>query len=121
MRMCTGGFRVPSSTAASVFTAIAVRIVSQSSDCNLAICSPPARPRLLLLTSSYRDDLSTRRSDKILLRLGECLALLFADDGGRMFRHEDLAGRCLSIPGCSQIPESKSQFNFSSIPGHISR
>ena len=48
----------------------------------VSVLIAPARPALLLLASSYRDHLTTRHSDKILLRLGEDLTvLLFVDDG----------------------------------------
>jgi hypothetical protein len=43
---------------------------------------------------------------------------LLADDLGKAFRHEGLAGHCQTIRGCSQAPETPSQMDFSSIPGH---
>jgi hypothetical protein len=46
---------------------------------------------------------------------------LLADTGGKIFRHEGLAARCRSTLGCARIPEAESQFNFSSIPGHVLR
>jgi hypothetical protein len=46
---------------------------------------------------------------------------LLADDVGKMFRFEGIAGCCKSIRGCSRVPEAASQFDFSSIPGHVMR
>jgi hypothetical protein len=47
---------------------------------------------------------------------------LLAEDVGKVFHHEMIIGaRCKSTVGCPRIPEGKSQFNFSIIPGHISR
>ena len=51
---------------------------------------------------------------------GVAVALL-ADDVGKMFRFEGIAGCCKSIRGCARVPEAKSQFDFSSIPGHVMR
>jgi hypothetical protein len=46
---------------------------------------------------------------------------LLGENSGKMFWHEGFVGRCRSVTGCSRIPEAESQFNFSSIPGHVSR
>ena len=46
---------------------------------------------------------------------------LLGENGGRMFRHEGLVGRCRLIEGCSRIPTPESKFDFSSISGHIAR
>jgi hypothetical protein len=57
----------------------------------------------------------------VLYQLGhsDVAVALLAEDGGKVFHHETIGARCLPIPGCSRIPEGKSQFNFSSIPGHV--
>lgn len=46
---------------------------------------------------------------------------LLGENSGKVFHHETIGAQCRSTLGCSRIPEAESQFNFSVIPGHISR
>jgi hypothetical protein len=46
---------------------------------------------------------------------------LLANDVGKVFRCEGISGRCRATMGCSRISEAASQFDFSSIPGHVTR
>jgi hypothetical protein len=59
----------------------------------------------------------------LLLRLGhlDVGVALLGENGGKLFGHEGFVGKCRPTFGCNRIPEAESQFNFSSIPGHISR
>ena len=58
-----------------------------------------------------------------LLQLGhfDVGVALLGENGGKLFGHEGFVGKCRPTFGCNRIPEAESQFNFSSIPGHISR
>ena len=59
----------------------------------------------------------------LLLRLGhlDVGVALLGENHGKLFGHEGFVGKCRPTFGCSRIPEAESQFNFSVIPGHISR
>ena len=46
---------------------------------------------------------------------------LLGETSGRVFHREVIGARCRWTMGCSRIAEAPTQFNFSSIPGHISR
>jgi hypothetical protein len=46
---------------------------------------------------------------------------VLGETSGRVFHHEVIGARCRWTMGCSRIAEAPTQFNFSSIPGHISR
>jgi hypothetical protein len=58
-----------------------------------------------------------------LFRLGhyDVGVALIGETSGRLFHHETIGAYCKITAGCPRIPEGKSQFNFSVIPGHISR
>lgn len=47
--------------------------------------------------------------------------VLIGETSGRLFHHEAIGAYCKLTAGCPRIPEGKSQFNFSVIPGHILR
>jgi hypothetical protein len=59
----------------------------------------------------------------VLFRLGhsDVGVALLAEDVGKVFHHEVIGAYCKLTAGCPRMPEGKSQFNFSVIPGHISR
>jgi len=59
----------------------------------------------------------------VLFRLGhsDVAVALIDETSGRLFHHEAIGAYCKLIAGCPRIPEGKSQFNFSVIPGHICR
>ena len=59
----------------------------------------------------------------LLLRLGhfDVAVALLGEHRGKLFGHEGFVGKCRPTFGCSRIAEGPTQFNFSSIPGHIAR
>jgi hypothetical protein len=59
----------------------------------------------------------------VLFRFGhfDVGVALLAEDGGKVFHHEVIGAQCKSTIGVPRIPEAPTQFNFSSIRGHISR
>ena len=59
----------------------------------------------------------------LLLRLGhlDVGVALLGENRGKLFCHEGFVGKCHPAIGCSRIPEAPTQFNFSSIPGHVLR
>jgi hypothetical protein len=59
----------------------------------------------------------------VLFRLGhsDVAVALLGETSGRVFHHETIGALCRWTMGCSRIAEAPTQFNFSSIPGHISR
>jgi hypothetical protein len=59
----------------------------------------------------------------LLLRLGhlDVGVALLGEHGGKLFGHDGFVGKCRPTFGCSRIPEAPTQFNFSSIPGHVLR
>jgi hypothetical protein len=58
-----------------------------------------------------------------LFRLGhfDVAVALLGETEGKVFHHETIGARCRWTMGCSRIAEAPTQFNFSSIRGHISR
>jgi hypothetical protein len=56
-----------------------------------------------------------------LYESGHCdiAVALLSDHEGKMFRHEGLVGRSRAIRGCGRVPIASSQFDFSSIRGHV--
>lgn len=59
----------------------------------------------------------------VLFRLGhsDVAVALLGESTGRVFHHETIGALCRWTMGCSRIAEAPTQFNFSSIRGHISR
>ena len=59
----------------------------------------------------------------VLFQLGhsDVSVALLGGTSGRVFHHETIGARCRWTMGCSRIAEGPTQFNFTSIPGHISR
>jgi hypothetical protein len=49
----------------------------------------------------------------------EVAVALLADEVGKAFRHEGVAGRSRPIRGCGRVPAPHSQSDFSAIPGHV--